>query len=317
MSPRDLVSLLVLGALWGASFLFIKLGVADIPPISVVDGRMALGAITVLGYALVVRQGRGILPALLRPGVVAVAVLNAALPYLCFAWGETRVASGIAAIANAAAPVFVALIAHVWPSDRGRERLTLRRIVGVLVGLLGVLTLVGIDGLRGNIDLLGLLVVMCAPVLYAVGSLLARVVFANDPPLVPAATTNTAAAVLLMPLALLAGRPDHGVGLSAALGVAALGVGGTGIAFILYYRLLHSVGATRALSVTYLLPAFALFYGAIFLGEPVRATALAALVLILAGVGITNDVVPGPRRRISPAPAAACLPEAVDPAVRR
>jgi drug/metabolite transporter (DMT)-like permease len=305
MPAGDAARLLTLAALWGASFLFIRVAVLEVPPVGVVEARLALGALAIALYALLIGQPRA-LAGMRRPSAAAVGLVSAGLPYLCFAWGETRVASGIAAICNAAAPLFSALIGQLLPHRPDSERLTRVRAAGLAVGLGGVVALVLAEGLGGQVDLLGLGVLLCAPVLYAIGAFMARRVFAGDSPLVPAVSANGLAALIILPAALAAGRPAHAVSIQAVLSLVALGVGGTGIAYVLYYRLLESLGATGALTVTYLLPGFALVYGAVLLGEPVRPAAVLALALILAGTALTNRV--GTRGRPpapSPAPASA------------
>jgi drug/metabolite transporter (DMT)-like permease len=299
MGAGDLARLLALAALWGASFLFIRVAVLEVPPLGVVEIRLALGALAIALYAVVIGR-RQVLAGLRRPEAALVGMVSAGLPYLCFAWGETRVASGIAAIVNASAPLFSAVLAQLLPDRPESERLTPVRSAGLAVGLGGVVALVLAEGLGGEVDLLGLGVLLCAPVLYAIGAFLARRVFAGDNPLVPAVSANGLAALIVLPFALVAGRPEHAPSVQAALSLLALGVGGTGIAYVLYYRLLDSLGATGALTVTYLLPGFALVYGALLLGEPVRPAAVVALALILSGTALTNRV--GIRRSATPVP---------------
>jgi drug/metabolite transporter (DMT)-like permease len=289
LTGGDAARLLALASLWGASFLFIRVSVLEVPPLGVVEARLALGALAIALYALLIGQPR-VLAGLRRPEAALVGMISAGLPYLCFAWGETRVASGIAAICNASAPLFSAGLAQLLPNRPESERLTPPRAAGLAMGLGGVVTLVLAEGLGGQVDLLGLGVLLCAPVLYAIGAFLARRVFAGDTPLVPAVSANGLAALLILPFALVAGRPGHAPSLQATLSLVALGVGGTGIAYVLYYRLLANLGATGALTVTYLLPGFALVYGAVLLGEPVRPAAVLALLLILAGTALTNRV---------------------------
>ena len=299
MAAGDLARLLALAALWGASFLFIRVAVLEMPPLGVVEARLALGALAIALYAVLIGQPR-VLAGLRRPEAALVGMVSAGLPYLCFAWGETRVASGIAAIVNAAAPLFSAVLAQLLPHRPESERLTPVRTAGLAVGLGGVVALVLVEGVGGHVDLLGLGVLLCAPVLYAVGAYLARRVFAGDTALVPAVSANGLAALIVLPFALGAGRPAHALSIQAVLSIAALGVGGTGIAYVLYYRLLSSLGATGALTVTYLLPGFALVYGALLLGEPIRPAAVVALVLILAGTALTTRV--GARRQAAALP---------------
>lgn len=314
MSARDLAALLLLAAIWGASFLFIKIGVEAVPPLLVVEGRVVLGAATVLLFALLAGQ-HGLLAALRRPGTFAVGVINTAAPFLLISWGETRIPSGVAAIINATAPLFSALIVVALLRHRVEERLSGWRTAGLLCGFCGVVVLIAGEGVSGAVDPVGMLVTLGGPLLYAVGTLMARRVFAGDSPLVPAATTSVAAALVLLPVTAAFGRPSGGVPLGAALAIAALGIGGTGIAYILSFRLLASLGATASLTVTYLLPAFALVYGRLFLGEPVAPLSLLALVLILGGVFLA-----GRRARASQAPetiAGEAVPADVEPELSR
>ena len=287
--------MLVLSAIWGASFLFIRVADYTIPPTGVVFGRLVLASVAVTAYAIAMRRTAGLSEAMRRPVVILIGVVNAAFPFLCYAIAETRVTSAIAGIANATTPLFGAVVAHLWPKDRGGESLTARRAIGLLVGFAGVVTLVASTGMSGNVDALGLALVLVAPACYAFGSLLSRSAFAHTSPLVPAATTTAWGAVVLIPLAGLTGRPAGMVSLASVASLLALGILGTGVAYIISFRLLANVGAPAMLTVTLIMPVFAVLYGHVLLGEPVPPTAVIALILILGGVAFGNRA-PGSSR---------------------
>ena len=293
MTRRDVVTLLGLALIWGSSFLFIRVGVGAMPPITVVELRLALGALAaaVMARALHVP---GVGAAFRRPIVAATGMCAAGIPFVLYAYGETRVGSGVAGISNATAPLCAAVIAQAIPVARGGERLTRRRALGLAIGFAGVCVLAS-DGIRGDLDPLGLFLCFVAPVFYGVGGSLARVAYAGSNPVVAAVAGNGLAALILLGPTLVAGRPTHNPGAGPLLAVAVLGVAGTGLAFVLFYRLMARVGSAT-FTVTYLMPGVALIEGAIFLGEPLRWSALIALLGILAGVAVASGVLPGSRR---------------------
>ena len=313
MSPRDLGTLLALAAIWGSSFLLIRLGIDDLPPLSVVELRLALGALAAGAVALGLRTP-GVGAAFRRPLVAVTGLCATGIPFTLYAYGETRVSSGVAGISNATAPLFAAVIAQAVPLGRGGERLTRERFVGLAIGFAGVCVLAS-DGLTGALDAVGLVVCFGAPLFYGVGGLLAKSAYRHDAPVVAAVAGNGLAALILLPLVVGAGRPGHLPGARAALAVTALGVVGTGLAFVLFYTLLRRIGSAT-FTVTYLMPVVAVVEGAVFLGETVRPTAAAALVAILAGTAVANGMVRLPLiARRPPGPVAAATPE--DCAVER
>ncbi len=299
MKPREFGALLLLAAIWGASFMFIKVILRDMGPLTLVAGRMALGAGgMVVIYALSRTQKAD--PAappvpwrrLIGPFVIA-AILNAVIPYICISWGETYISSGDAAILNATTPLFTTLMAYGLGSRAGADRLPPLRALGVLVGFLGVAVLVTGSHQRGAaVDpLLGWLghgAVLVAAATYAVAGLYARRAFAGLPTLVPALGQNVAAALILLPPTLALAPLTHVPPPEVIAALLALGLGGTALAYVLYFHLLATVGATRTLLVTYLLPVTALIYGALLLGEDIGAQAIVGLLLVLAGIAITT-----------------------------
>ncbi len=288
MKSKEYLVLFSLAALWGASFLFIKVAIADMTPLTLVAVRLALGA---LGLLLVVPFK----PAIMNGwhtrlwGFFVVALFNAVIPYLTISWGEVYITSGMAAILNATTPLVVVIVSHWWP--RG-ERLTWMRVVGVLIGFLGVGLLVGpaaFTPTSSNLFLFGSLLVFIGSASYAFGSLFALRMLSGLPLMQPAIGQTAMGAVILAPIATIAFvvQPQQTLHLPLALSIGAtlaLALGGTTLAYICYYWLITHVGPTRTLIVTYLLPCTALIYGALLLQEPIGINAIGGLALILTGI---------------------------------
>ena len=276
VSSRYVVLLVVLGAIWGSSYLFIKIGVRDLSPADLIEVRLLCAAPILVAFAWR-RYGRDALLRAWRPGIV-LAVVNAAVPFTLIAWGERWVDSGTAAVANSSVPIFVALLAVFFvPSERS----TGWRLVGVLLGLVGVAVLAGVHPQGGWHGTIGIAAIVVASVSYAAANLYAgRRMSVGGPVL--AAVSMAGAFVLLLPLA-LATLPDHAPGWRSLGSGAALGLLGTALAQILSYRMIRLYGSSRSVLVAYMLPAFALLYGTLF-GEPLTVQKLAGLVLISGGV---------------------------------
>ena len=252
--------LLVLASLWGASFMFIKVGVRELHPTTLVCLRLGIGALTLLPLLLVrigVRESARLMRASLGP-LVLTGLVNSAIPIVSIAWAEKRLDSGLTAVIQAAAPLFTALLALAFVRS---ERVTGLRLVGLLAGFAGVALLVGA---QPSGELTAALAVVFSAL--SVGAL-------------------TTATLALLPLA-LTHLPPHFPSWKVTGAVLALAVGGTGVAYLLYYALLAGAGASRSILVTYLVPALALAYGALFLGEPLTAAAVAGLALVLGGVAL-------------------------------
>jgi drug/metabolite transporter (DMT)-like permease len=271
--------LLVLGAIWGSSYLFIKIGVRDLSPAVLIEIRLACAGPILLAFA-VSRSGVAAVRRAWREGIV-LGVLNAAVPFTLIAWGETYVDSGVAAVANASVPIFVAILAFWFvPSERS----TGLRAVGVVVGIAGVAVLAGVHPEGGWNGALGTGAIVLASISYAAANLYAgRRMGVGGPVL--AAASIVVAFVALAPLA-LASLPSHAPGWKSVGSGVVLGLFGTALAQILAYRLIRLYGSSRAALVAYMLPAFALAYGAVFLDEALTIQKLAGLLLILGGVGL-------------------------------
>lgn len=298
---RNLGVLLLLGAVWGASFLFIKIGVSELAPVSLVALRVGTAALLLLGLLF----ARGLrLPRSWRlwGHFVFTGFVGLVVPYMLITWGEQSIPSGMAAILNATTPLFTLLLAYVWTRE---EALSGLRLLGVAIGFAGVVVAVGVEDLNlSNASTQGQLAVLVAAAAYGVNGVYSRRAFRGLPPLLPATGQMTTAALMITPFALA----SHGFPMPSAhvwAAVLALAVPSTALAYVLLYWLIERVGATRSSMVTYLLPPFALVYGALFLGEPIALSALAGLALVVLGILLANGVIRWPAARPAVARSAA------------
>lgn len=283
MGAREWLLLLALSALWGGSFFFYKVLVAELPPFTVVLGRVALAAL-VLNLLLLVR--RDPMPKSLRlwGAFLIMGLLNNVVPFTLIAWGEMRISSGLASILNAMTPIFTVLAAHVLTND---EKLSMSKAVGVVFGFMGVAVLIGPAALRGigGGNVVGEAACLLAALIYGFAGIYGRR-FKHVPPLKVATGQITASTLILIPLAALVDRPwtlpDPSADVWAAFaGIALLS---TALAYMIYFRILAVAGATNLMLVTFLLPISALLLGVLLLGETVTMQAIGGMALI--GVGL-------------------------------
>ena len=273
--------LTLLAAVGGASYLFIKVAVEDVEPAAMMFFRLAIAAALLL--PVVAAQGRlGEVARAWRPGLV-LGIVNAAVPFTLIAWGEKHVDSGVAAIANATVPIFVALLLiRFIPS----ERLSRARLSGILLGLVGVGVLTGGQPAAGGWwAVAGTLAVVVASFSYGVGGVYGQLRVRGTAGPVLATASMVGGALVLAPLAVW--QLPREVPSPEAIGsLLALAVLGTAFAQLILFRMLRLHGSARLSLVTYLMPPVALFYGALLLDEPLRPEMLAGLALILGGVAI-------------------------------
>jgi drug/metabolite transporter (DMT)-like permease len=290
MDRRAWTLLLVLGAIWGASYLFIKIGIRDLSPGMVAFLRVLLAAVVLLALA----GARGALRGFGgRAGVLLlIGATQVAAPFLLIAAGEQAISSSLAGILVTSAPLWTALLA-IWVDQEERSRGL--RLAGILLGVVGVAVLLGVDLGGSGDELLGGLAVVLAGLGYAIGGFLVKHRLADRPPIGVAAWVVTASTILLIPAAAI-GFPSSAPGLGPVAAVVALGVVGTGIAFAIFYWLIATVGPARAFIVTYLAPAFAVVYGAVLLDERITVAAIVGLALILAGSYLAAGSPGGARR---------------------
>lgn len=275
MTRRQTALLLGLAGIWGASFLFIKVGLRGFSPESLVLLRVAIGALVLVPFAV---SGLPVLRANWR-ALLVLAALNSAIPFWLLSWAETELDSGLAAVIQAAAPLLTALLA--LGIDR-TQRVGGVRLVGLVVGLVGVAVLVGA---QPSGEVIHALAVVATALCYAAAALYSGRRLQGLPFGAVAFGNMFGATLLVLPFG-LATAPTEAPGWDAVLSIVALGTLGSGLAYVIYFKLIQEAGASRAILVTYLVPALALLYGALFLDEPVTATAIAGLALILGGVAL-------------------------------
>jgi drug/metabolite transporter (DMT)-like permease len=301
VNRRAWIQMSVLAALWGASYMFIKVALDDVSPFVVVWVRLVLAALVLLPIA----YRRGAL-AELRPHastILFLSIVQVAAPFLLITFGEKHIASALAGILVASAPIFTALLA--FRIDR-EELATGWALVGIFVGILGVVLLFGVDLTGDSAALLGGLMVLLASLGYAIGPFEMKRKLRGVQPVGIAASTMTVAALLLTPVIPFV-WPTHTPGADTVASLLVLGAGGTGIAFLIFYTLIAEVGPGRATVVAYIAPAFSVVYGVVLLDESFTAGTAAGLFLILAGSwlaaggrvsrsGLSRSTVPEPAR---------------------
>jgi drug/metabolite transporter (DMT)-like permease len=274
------VELLVLGAVWGSSFLFMRIAAKDFGALALVEVRLVLGALVLM--PLLWRSLSLISPA--RWAQIAfVGAINSAIPFVLFAWGAQRAPAGIGAISNATAVMFTSLIAFTFFG----EHISRRRALGLVAGFIGVVVLASGKTNGGSVWQAALAGTFAA-FLYGVGGNLVRRYFADLPAGAVAAATLACAAVLLAPFAIVA-WPAEAVPVKSWISVVLLGVLCTGFAYLLFYRLIYRIGAPRASTVTYLVPLFGVIWAWIVLGEPLTPSMATAGALILGGVALSQQ----------------------------
>lgn len=302
MKSTSLAVLLFLGAIWGASFLFIKVGVAEIPPLTFVTGRMLIAALVLI---MVIGARRLHLP---RSNTTwrdfaAMGILNGMIPYTLITWGEQYIDSGLAAILNATMPLFTVLLAHIWIED---ESLSVEKLTGVSIGFVGVVGLIGADLKRGlQANLLGELAVVLAAASYALAAVYGRRQLRGHAPLVSSFGQLATGGLMMLPMALVIDhRAWHVPSVAATGSLLSLALLGTALAYILYYWLLEHVGATQVSLVTYILPVTGILWGWLALGERLSPIVLGGFALIFVGIVMVRGTASSAWRRLSRALAA-------------
>ena len=287
---RAWMLLVFLASLWGASYLFIKISLDDLGPVGVVFGRTLLAALVLVPIALHRDALRGLRGRLAPLSILA--AMQVAVPFLLISWGEEHIASSLTGILVSSAPIFLVLLAAWFDPD---ERARGWALVGVVAGIVGIGLLFGVDLSGDTLAVLGGVAVLGAGLCYAGGGLYLKRRLSGTAPVAVAAACMVISTVMTLPLLLVFPPAAPAGGTVAAMLV--LGVGGTGIAFLVYYTLIADVGPARAALVTYLAPVFAVLYGVVLLNEPFGAGTLVGLALILAGSWVAAEGRPPGRRR--------------------
>jgi drug/metabolite transporter (DMT)-like permease len=296
MGSREWGLLLILSVIWGSSFYFFKVLVTQLPPLSIVLGRVALASVA-LNLLL---RARGIkIPTRWDTWrrFMVMGAINNIVPFTLIVFGETRISSGLASILNATTPIFAVLTAH-WLT--ANEKLTANKIAGVCFGLLGVALLVGPGALLrdSGFDLLGEVACLGAALSYALAGIYGRR-FKELAPLQVATGQITASTLILIPITCLVDKPwmlpsPNAHGWYALIALALLC---TAVAYVIYFRILAVAGATNLMLVTFLLPISALLLGAIFLNESITVQAIGGMALIGFGLAAIDGRIPAALRR--------------------
>jgi len=285
MRGRDLTDLLILAAVWGASFLFIRMAVGEFGPFALIELRVALGALCLLPFVFMA----GKLGELLRHWKILLAngTFAAALPFTFYAFAAQVMGAGYLSVINASAPAWVAVVGWVW----FRDRLPRLAVLGLVIGFSGIVVLVW-DKLfvatpptapaSEVAEWLGTLAALAAPVCYGLAANHAKRYLSGIAPIVNAAGTNGGAALVLAPFAIYT-WPAQPVSFQAWSATILLAILCTSMAYILFYRLLASVGPSKTVIVTFLVPVFGVFWGAFLLHEALTTQILVGAVIILAG----------------------------------
>lgn len=287
MPTSSLFRLLTLSAIWGASFLFMRIGVPVLGPVLLIAGRVGLAAVFLWGVATLLRS-----PIPIRGHVkhyLMLGFFNSALPFTLFAYAAQTTSASLLSVLNATAPIWAALLAALWQ----KTRLSVGSVVGLLLGVAGVAVLAGFEWMHDSrANALALLAGLAAAESYGVASVYSQSA-PQVQPLSNAHGSMWAATVMLVPLTFISPSGATAVTLTwpIAASVLALGVVCSGIAYLLYFRLIKDLGAASALTVTFLIPVFGVLWGALFLGEPVGWQTAVGGLTVLAGTALTTGFV--------------------------
>jgi drug/metabolite transporter (DMT)-like permease len=287
MKTAHLLQMLLLSAIWGISFLLIRIAGDSLPPIWVGLLRSSIGAASL--WIVLVATGRKLPPRRLLGWLVIVALFNNAIPFTFFAWGERMIPSSTAAVINATTPIWALILSLIVQ----RAQVTWRMVTGALVSFGGVVLVVtgyapdeASGGAARSGFVAGVVLVVLASLGYAIATVTAKTRLKGIDPVVLATMQLSIAAVLLLPVALAGPHPIH-VSLNSWAAVATLGLAGSGVAYLLYFNLLAHVSATHVTAVTYLLPIWGLFWGYLA-HEAVGWTALAGVAVVIGGLVLLN-----------------------------
>jgi drug/metabolite transporter (DMT)-like permease len=296
MTPVNIVQLLILAALWGASFLFIRIGVTDFNVAPLMALRVGIGALFLVVVLIIRRPLRASIDTLKQRAwpLAVVGVLNSAAPFCLFAYAEITLSAGVTSVINATTPLWGALVAFVWLKDR----LSTLRTIGLAIGFAGVLMLVWDQIVAPGAGTattpattaLAAAAALGATLLYGIAASYTKRHLMGVDALTVATGTMIGATVVLLPLA-IAQWPAAPISLRAWTSVLGLGIGCTGIAYMLFFHLIAVAGPARAITVTFVIPVFGILWGALFLGERVSAGMLAGCAVILVGTALATGVV--------------------------
>jgi drug/metabolite transporter (DMT)-like permease len=286
MKPKEMAALFGLAALWGASFLFIRIASPVIGPLLTIQGRVTIAAIALLIYMLFIRQSTQFKK--LWKQYLIIGALNAAIPFILIATAALHLNASMAAIINSMTPLFTALVVWGWM----KEKLSVRKWLGILMGMSGVIILVGWSPLPLTSEvLIAIVLSVLSTVAYSFAGVYAKKNFAGVPALSVAFGQQMGASLLLIPFTLFQ-LPDSTAEITpmAAYSVMGLALLCTAVAYLLYFYLIENVGPTKTLSVTFLIPLFGMVWGALFLKEQITLGMIVGLIVILSSIFLILDI---------------------------
>jgi drug/metabolite transporter (DMT)-like permease len=287
----DVGELLLLAALWGGSFLFLRIAAPVLGPVWLIDIRVLLAGVALLPLLLNANLtlSQTSLAAEIRANLwplMVVGVLNSAFPFVLLAFASVSLPAGMTSILNATTPLFGALVAALWL----KERLTLNRVIGLLLGFVGVVILIGWKPFATTPAVWAACgASLAAALMYAIAAPYIKQRLSGLSPLIIATLSQLSAAVVLLP-ALPFTRPSAFPSPMVILSVLLLALFSTSLAYLLYFRLIQNIGPTKALSVAFLVPIFAMIWGALFLQEPITPAMVLGCALILLGTAFANGL---------------------------
>jgi drug/metabolite transporter (DMT)-like permease len=285
MTVRPLIELPLLAAIWGASFIFMKLGGAEFGPVLFMALRTLIASVFLIPILMLNKQHLNLNGYYLK--IFIMAMFSTAIPFILFGWATLTLTAGITSVLNATTPMFGALVAFFWLKDK----LSLSAVIGLILGFIGVYFLM-YDKLviaQENV-ILPTLAVMLASLCYGISANITKKHLTGVKPIALATGSQVSATLVLLPISLFF-IPDEMPSSSAITSVLLLGVLCTGIAYIIFFRLITFLGPTKAISVTYLIPVFGLFWGVIFLNEIISSWMMLGCAFVLTGVALTTGAI--------------------------
>jgi drug/metabolite transporter (DMT)-like permease len=284
-SRVDWLLFLALGFMWGSSYLFIKFGVESLTPLTLVAGRLGIGFAFLVTVVALAREPLPREPRMYGH-LLVMALINIVIPFYLITWAEQSVASSLASIFNSTVPLFVIVIAALFLHD---EPITVNRLVGLVVGFVGVVILTS-RGLGGESDIAGEIALIGSAIAYEAGNVYAKRHVHGLRPMIPALFQVGIAFAIVLVLAVLIEHPWTLTPTTGSLlSVVWLGIVGSGMAYLVYFRLLRGWGATRTSLVAYLLPVVGIVLGVAFADESIDGRVLVGTLLVIGGVALVNS----------------------------
>jgi len=282
---KPIIELPLLAAIWGASFIFMKIGSPEFGPILFMAMRTLVASLFLIPLLFINKKQSALSGRWHK--IFIVGTLNTALPFVLFGWATLTLSAGNTSVLNGTTPMFGALVAYFWLKDK----LSFSAAIGIFLGFLGVYLLMFDKIMIENSPvILPTLAVMLAALCYGISANYTKMYLSGISPLALAAGSQISATVLLLPLSLFF-LPKTLPSTNATLSVIALGIVCTGVAYILFFRLIDALGPTKAISVTYLIPVFGILWGVIFLNETITYWTILGAIVICLGVALTTGVI--------------------------